>query len=220
MSLRLALCIPSSGLMRAECALSCIRFVTHLASRPLLPEGGEQSIQTYMRLGSGIAANRDYLADLALENGATHVLFVDDDMVFEPEAVVHLISRRLPIVATTYRKRFPPAEFIGIYQDPQRVARIGPTEKTTGVIPAKYSGFGLSLIAREVFEKLPKPRFLNEWRDGTYTSEDLPFYDAARAAGYPCWIDLDASKLIGHIGQYEYRWDQPWPDDAENPQGG
>jgi hypothetical protein len=73
-------------------------------------------------------------------------------------------------------------------------------------------GFGLSLIEARVFRALQKPYFLNQYRNDAYTTEDLPFYYQARAAGFTAYVDQDASKQVSHIGSLEYRWDQQFEE--------
>jgi hypothetical protein len=41
-----------------------------------------------------------------------------------------------------------------------------------------------------------------------YTTEDNPFCQRIRAAGFPTYVDHDASKLVGHIGMHTYEWRQ------------
>jgi len=69
-------------------------------------------------------------------------------------------------------------------------------------------GFGLSLIETRVFALLTKPWFLGTYMDGTYTTEDLPFFWQANERGVIAYCDQDASKMIGHIGIHDYRWHQ------------
>ena len=106
--------------------------------------------------------------------------------------------------------RFPPAQFTALHLDRAR-GRIETTAESGGLEPVDYMGFGLCLIETRVFADIPKPWFLNRYIDGVYTTEDLPFYWAAREAGYVAYVDQDASKRIGHIGIHDYRWHDPFP---------
>jgi hypothetical protein len=134
------------------------------------------------------------------------VLFIDDDMAIDADAFLILARRRLPIVVCNYRMRGPPAEFTAMRLDHQ--GRIETTVESTGLEPCDYAGFGLSLIETRVFKAMQRPHFLNRYIDDAYSTEDVPFFLAAREAGFTAYVDHDASKRIGHVGQTTYRWDQ------------
>jgi hypothetical protein len=53
-----------------------------------------------------------------------------------------------------------------------------------------------------VLRKIDKPRFLAKWvpQLQEYTTEDKPFFDNVRAAGYQVYLDHDASKMLTHWG--------------------
>ena len=77
------------------------------------------------------------------------------------------------------------------------------------VIP---QSFGFALLERRVFEAVEKPMFMIEYckETGVYTTEDHPFFRKAREAGFPCYVDHDASKLIWHVGYNNYVWNQDY----------
>lgn len=68
---------------------------------------------------------------------------------------------------------------------------------TAGMVSA---GFAVSL-ARTLARLQPwfLPKFLPEECD--YTTEDVPFFEKARGAGYDVWVDHDVSKQVGHTGK-------------------
>jgi hypothetical protein len=147
----------------------------------------------------------------AIEGGATHVLFVDADMTFNPETVQLLASRRLPMVGVNYRKRTPPAWFTAVHLDRER-GLMQTTAASSGLEPADFMGFGLCLLSAEVFKATPRPWFAVRFENGDYTTEDKAFFDVARAAGFVGYVDHDASKQVGHVGSFEYRWDQSFQE--------
>ncbi len=213
-NVKVGIAIPTAGLIRAACAFSTFRLIGQLSQDKLWPEAKTQGLTVLMREGSGIAPNREKMVDEAIEAGCTHVLFIDDDMSFDPPAFASLASRRLPIVGCNYRMKFPPAEFTAVHLDRNR-GRMETNEKSTGLEPVDYMGFGLCLIETRVFKALERPWFLNTYIDGIYTTEDLPFYWAARKAGFTAFVDQDASKFIGHIGIHDYRWHQKFEKPEE-----
>lgn len=218
-NVKIGIAVPTAGLVRAACVFSLMQLVGQLAQTKLWPECKSQGLTVLMREGSGIASNREKMVTEAMEANCTHVLFVDDDMSFDPPAFASLARRRLPIVGCNYRMKFPPAEFTAVHLEKER-GRMETTKDSTGLEPVDYMGFGLCLIETRVFKELERPWFLNTYIDGVYTTEDLPFYWKAREKGFIAYCDQDASKHIGHIGIHDYRWHQTFEKPQEKPQAG
>lgn len=147
-----------------------------------------------IKQSSNLANNRERLVMDSLQNGASHILFMDDDMIFPPEAVKSLIKADKPIVITNYRIKMP------------EVVWTAKVEPSSGLEEVEYGGLGLALINAEVFKALPQPWFAfaynHEYKE--HTSEDAYFFKKAKQYGFPCLVDHDASKLISHEGMYAY----------------
>lgn len=236
---RILIATPTAGRVEGRTSYSITSAVAYLSGRGARTrQDADVYLSLQLQISSVIHSNREFLAgcaaggkgylpnaDLAvlqaLESDFTHILFVDDDVTFEPRAVDILIGRRHPIVGvnTTF-KQFP-IDFMAVALDGKR--RVPTTASSEGLEEVAYMGFGLCLIETRVFRGTPKPWFLPEYiaDADTYTTEDNPFFARARKAGFPCLLDHDASKLVGHVGPYEYRWDsaeelkkkQPMPKD-------
>jgi hypothetical protein len=156
--------------------------------------------------GSVIHDNREKLVIRACEMGSTHVLFLDDDMVFELQTVFSLLGRDRPFVACNYPRRIAPHHFTASSADQTRL--IETSDASTGLEPAGGVGFGMVLLERQVFAAIPRPWFLPTWDavGQTYVSEDIGFCRRAIAAGYAPYVDHDASKTIGHISSRVLRY--------------
>jgi hypothetical protein len=150
--------------------------------------------------------NREKLARSVTDEGMTHLMFLDDDMTFEPQVLEVLLGRRHPVVLTNYLIKTEPAsaaEFVAVDLDGKRL----PTrEDSTGVMPIAYSGFGVSMIETEVFKKVAQPWFLPDFMGTEYTTEDNPFFRKVREAGITVLLDHDASKLVSHVGIKTWNW--------------
>jgi len=200
--------IPTAGSVPINFSASLTNMMCGLALNRL-PSFPEHELQMTLvpLIGSTIHRGREMLADRALATpDTTHLLFLDDDMEFQPQVVDKLFSRREPIVVTNYMtKEFPP-RWTAVDLNWERVAT---TAETEGLQPIVFSGFGVSLFEVEVFRKIPKPWFMPAWVDhlSDYTTEDMPFYDRARQMGYTVHLDHDASKMIGHVGRHVWKWD-------------
>jgi hypothetical protein len=199
---------PSTGHCRTAFAFSLARLVAYFAQVRAFPEAEEQQLDFDSIEGSGIGANRDKLVERFLaKEGATHLCFVDDDMLFAPDTLHTLARKRQPIVGVNYRMRQVPAPFVAL--NLERTARVETTKDKSGLEPVTYTGFGFCLLERKVLEAVPVPRFLHTFTDH-YSTEDAPFFTKAAAAGFTCYVDHDASKGIAHRGDFIYRWDQDY----------
>jgi len=204
----ISVCIPTTGLCRSEHTLSLVNLGLYFMQHPLVP-GQEQTIIFRHYQSSSISNGRESLVMNSLADGASHVLFIDDDVGFDMDVLHGLFARQLPLVACNYRIRFEGAGFAAMSQD--LTQRIQTTADSPDLEPCGATGFGMALIAREVFEALPHPWFPQEWctESKTYTTEDLPFFMAAAAAGFTPFIDHVASRKLIHMGSYRYRWNDP-----------
>jgi GT2 family glycosyltransferase len=205
--IKIAVCIPTAGSVRMSFAYSLCGMLTCVAAKgvPTIPDASVTMSLKVLESSNWIT-NREKLAKQALDAGDTHLMFLDDDMVFEPQVLEVLLGRRQAIVATNYLIKTEPAEhFVAVSLDGQRVAT---REASTGLMPLSYSGFGVSLISTEVFKKVPQPWFLPDFNaeTGDYTTEDNPFFRKARDAGFDVYLDQDASKLVSHVGSKTWNW--------------
>ena len=150
--------------------------------------------------------NREQLVKRAIDGGMTHLMFLDDDMVFEPQVIDIMLGRRQSIVCANYLiKTEPVSDFVAVDLKGKRLAT---TEKSKGLVPIMYSGFGVSIFETEVFKAIEQPWFQPKFlpKENSYTTEDLPFYEKAREAGYKVYLDQDASKLVSHLGRKSWNW--------------
>jgi GT2 family glycosyltransferase len=128
----------------------------------------------------------------------THIMWIDSDMVFEPEHFKSLLDRDLPIVSGLYRWQ----------QEGTYTAKINccwankkTIEKANGsVIKAKFAGMGWMLVKKEVYDKIEYPyhdvTLLDEEGYSRYVAEDEYFCYKAAEAGYD--INIDTSVIVGH----------------------
>jgi hypothetical protein len=215
--LKIAICIPSAGYCPIFFAQSLAELM--MCSKNIMrarPESGGFELRIFIRQSSNIPNNREALVEQALGWGCTHVFFIDDDMVFNGHLLEMLLSRRQPYVACNYPKRQDPFEFTAT-----RIDRMGPmlTSKTTiGMEEAWYTGFGGALLERKLFDEIPRPWFLPYYdpEQKEISSEDNPFCQRVRDAGFKVLVDHNASKHVMHFGHHFYRWnDGPEAEGSE-----
>lgn len=188
-------------------AYSLCGLTSYIAAKGL-PSRPESAVTLSLDVveSSVIHTNREQIVSRAIASEATHLLFLDHDMVFEPQIIDVLFSRRHGIVVTNYVTKEASPHFVAVSLADQRV----PTAKeSTGLAPIAYSGFGVSLFETQVFKKTPQPWFLPRFIQETnsYTTEDNPCFERLRASGHTVYLDHDASKLIsGHVGLKAWAW--------------
>lgn len=204
--IRVAVCVPSSGQCSTWFAQSLAGLMQCSQTLRARPEAESFSITVLVQESSVIHGNREKLVERAIEWDCTHVLFIDDDMVFNPHMLEMLLSRRQPYVACNYPKRGFPIVFTATKAD--KSSDMPTTKHSLGMEEAWYTGFGFCLIERQVFEKTPKPWFLPQYvaELNEYTTEDNPFCERVRKAGFTILVDHSASRLLGHVGKHIYTW--------------
>jgi glycosyltransferase involved in cell wall biosynthesis len=158
--------------------------------------------------GSLLSQNREHAVMDALNTGSDYVLFLDDDMYFTPAVLERLLSWDVPIVGANYPYRELPLKW---------TAQIPTVEKSSGLEEVKHMGFGVCLINSVVFRNIPQPWFEQKYNPETkrYIGEDVGFFRKCAEYGYLIFVDHDASKDVGHIGNYTYSY----ASNSRNPVG-
>ena len=216
--IRVSICTPSSGIVHAAYAMGLPGMLLHYFQTPVMgqKETDNREALLQIQLGANIGANRDAMVDEAIKVEATHVLFIDDDMGFLPETLNVMLARQLPVLLCNYRRKIPPGLFTATNKD--NTASIQTTPESTSCVEAYFGGFGFALIETQVFKALKKPRFLMYYTEELgYTTEDRPFFDAVHKAGFPVFVDQDASKMVWHNGTFNYCYDQVLPPEWDTP---
>lgn len=148
--------------------------------------------------GAYTEVNRNNIVEAALQREFDAILWIDSDMKFPPDALVHLINRNLDIVGATYRERQEPYRFLGSFLDgdDRHAAESGLHRM------ARLPG-GFILVRTAVYRAITAPWYrLDElgYRDDYY------FSNLARAAGFEVWCDMDLTRHIVHRGEQDVGW--------------
>lgn len=161
---------------------------------------GDPTIKDFLiHKGCDIVSGRTWLVREALKKDATHLLFVDSDMVFPHDAIKRLLAHKKDIVSVEYNKRKFPL---------QKVTQPLTEASETELYQGRVLGMGLMLINLDIFRNPNKPMkepWFNFGRDSQgqlVFGEDAWFVHSARDAGYESWID-PAIKVV-HLGEYPY----------------
>ena len=217
--IKLVIAIPTPGRVEFGFAFSLAGLVGRLCGGIPTRDGEALEFSIDGQVSSVIHSNRELLVRRAIDRGMTHLLFIDDDMAFDPRAIDILLGRRQPIVACNYLIKKPDDEdptFVAVAPNGRRIIT---RAESAGLQEIAYSGFGLSLFEVYAFAKTPQPWFLPKFipEASAYTTEDNPCFERLREAGFKCYVDHDASKLIEHCGVKRWKWDQ-WRPAAKKEQ--
>jgi hypothetical protein len=191
----------------------------HYQNTPILGQEEKPRYLSYHMIeGSMVgAAREEFVKDILELPQATHLLFIDEDMGFREDTLNILLSRQVPFVSCNYRMKVPPCNFTCRLADDS--AWMETTEEKNSLEEASMTGFGFSLIEREVLEATEAPRFSNVWvpKYNTYSTEDRSFCHLAIEKGFPPYVDHKASKRVYHIGNYAYSYDDNFPAYKKQP---
>lgn len=161
-----------------------------------------------------IAEARNLMVKYAIEEGCTHVLFVDDDMVFPHDTLLRLLNHNKDIVGAVAFQRRPEHLPCTFNLEPNDSSLLSAIECLgQGVQPFDAIGSSCILIKTEVFNKIPYPWYV--WGDKSLgvmvkqggLGEDLSFCIRAKQHGIQTWADTDF--VITHLGD-EVRVDRAY----------
>lgn len=203
---------------------SCIILVP---ARELIERPCEKALSTLEERGfevrrvfgqSVISWARSRMATQALSDGFDELMWIDADIVFNPDDVQRLRSHNLPIVGGVYPKKGG-GNFAWRLSSGKHEILLG---KGGGVIPVIYIGTGFLYTQRIVYEKIAEhfklPQCLNNivpYFDLTsaklpsggmiHLTDDYSFCERASQCGFK--IMADAYIRLEHIGKYIYSWE-------------
>jgi GT2 family glycosyltransferase len=148
-----------------------------------------------LEAGTLVYLARNRLANKAINEGFDRVLWLDSDMVFQPDIVDALEFCEKPFVCGAFQSRRPPYSSC-VFKD----IRLKSLErvKEYGLRPFKVDGCGFAcvLMKTEVLEAVSRKhgKCFTPMED---YGEDLAFCVRAKEQGYEIWCDPTAR--VGHI---------------------
>lgn len=162
---------------------------------------------------------RNGLIGMFMETDATDFFFIDDDVGWEPGAMVRLLSHPVDIVGAAYRAKGD--DTIGYpmrplnWRDTNSPAMMD-RDPETGLIEVDALGGGFLRFSRSAIMQMIEFR-KDEWftakgikcwdlcdverlpNHGDYEGEDYSLCNTARAAGLKVWLDPDLRMM--HVGE-------------------
>lgn len=146
------------------------------------------------------ARNEITRAALAIPE-VTHLAWIDDDMVFTPDALMRLMGhQRLIIGGLCHSRRQPymPTLIQGLPLGQQSDLPLSyQYDYPEGLVEVEATGAAFLVVARQVFDAIAKSGEA-PWDQAGY-GEDVSFCRRARAAGFNIWVDTTVK--IGHVAE-------------------
>ena len=205
--IRVLVAVPSTDMVCADFAMSLAAMANHNTSVRL-----RMALNNYKSADITHARNMQVAEAQRLK--ATHILFVDSDMVFPAWACQRLLDVSLDykhdIIGLTVAKRAHPYHQVAKDMDGKRF-EIQMIEERT-IEEASEMGTNMVMINMDVFKKVKFPYFDPYYKLDKKerpdplgrVSEDQSFFKKAREQGYKTMIDIPLSRDTAHIGQIKY----------------
>ncbi|HWG45648.1 MAG TPA: class I SAM-dependent methyltransferase [Gemmataceae bacterium] len=175
---------------------------------------------------SALDIPRSQMATDALAQGFQELLWIDADVVFDPNDVEKLRRHDLPLVCGIYPKKAR-RQFACAFLPEMRQVVFG---AKGGVVEILYGGFGFVLTRRPLYEtmqrqlKLPvcnkrspsplvpyfAPLIAGEGEEACYLGEDYAFCERARRCGFR--VLADTTIRLWQVGAYRFGWEDAGRD--------
>ncbi len=178
---------------------------------------------------SDVAMARNLVFGMFLRSDCTHLMWIDDDMGWEPQSVVRLIQAKRDFVAVAGpRKVYPPSFAVNISDEHGRAVGIEMDEES-GMLTGKYVGIGMAftLLTRSGVERMAEaykdltfvsaagreeiavfnPMVVNR----RYLAEDFAYCHRWHQIGGRIFIASDIS--LKHVGSHV--WEGSWLNQLE-----
>jgi hypothetical protein len=175
---------------------------------------------------SAIDAVRNQMANDALAQGFDELMWIDDDIVFDPDDVDEMRRHDLPLVCGIYPKKAC-RQFACAFLPETRQVLFG----TNGdIMEILYCGFGFVLTRRVVYETMQQklglsacnqrfqmplvpyftPMVAGEGEQAWLLGEDYSFCERARRCGFR--VMADTTIRLWRAGRYRYGWEDAGRD--------
>jgi len=178
------------------------------------------SLDTMVNESLVTRARNNLMAKMMTNNQATHFMFIDADIRFQPESIFQMIAHDKDVIGGLYPKKALPINY---------VINLKPTVTVQGdIYTVDTMGTGFLLFKRHVYEKLivahPECKYVDDIglgkqyepmmysifdtiidEKGHYLSEDWTFCRRWQAIGGEIWAH--SKTLLNHVGHYEFAGD-------------
>lgn len=208
--------IPCYGGMISEPTMtSFLRFIL-IAQQA----GLNWSLDTMVNESLITRGRNNLMAKMMTNKVATHFMFIDADIRFQPESILQMIACDKEVIGGLYPKKALPVNY---------VINLKPETKIQGdIFTVDTMGTGFLLFKRSVYERLiqahPETKYVDDVglgkqyeptmyaifdvaidERGHYLSEDWQFCRRWQKIGGEIWAH--SKVLLNHVGHYEFQGD-------------
>jgi hypothetical protein len=202
--IKVGIAIPSAGTWQVKFGQSLVSLVQKTMQWRPEPEEGFKSLTlvTYTKSSSMLVQSRHDLVVQALRDECTHLLFLDDDMVFPADLLIKLLQAKKEVIAVNCTTRTHPV--VHIAHDLK--GQVIDSRKKNGLQRVQHVGAAVMLLETDVLRRMDPPLFMMEWipEMNAYCGEDVYFCMKLEALRIPIYIDHDLSHKVGHVGELAY----------------
>lgn len=208
--------MPCYGGMVSEPTMTSLLKFVLMAARV----GLHWSLDTMVNESLITRGRNNLMAKMMSNTAATHFMFIDADIRFEPDAIFHMMVYEKEVIGGLYPKKAIPTNY---------VINLLPQTKIQGdIFTVDTMGTGFLLFKREVYQKLidahPQTKYVDDVglgkqyepymyaifdveidEKGHYLSEDWTFCRRWQKLGGEIWAH--SKVLLNHTGHYEYKGD-------------
>ena len=192
--------------MKILIAVPCMDQVPALFAQSLATLRRVGDCVVAFQMGSLIYTSRNQLGRLAIQQDADYVLWLDSDMVFDPNLLERMLQtvreKDLDMLTGLYFRRVQPYTPVLFDTLEYTEEKASWTEYKTlpenGLLEVGGCGFGCVLLSTEVLMGV-QGKFGTMFNPMQGLGEDLAFCWRARQCGYK--IICDTELVVGHVGQ-------------------
>jgi hypothetical protein len=208
--------IPCYGGMVSEPTMTSFLRFTLIAAQA----GLNWSLDTMVNESLVTRARNNLMAKMMTNTTATHFMFIDADIRFQPESILQMLAYDKDVIGGLYPKKALPVNY---------VINLKPQTKIQGdIFTVDTMGTGFLLFKRTVYEQLiaahPECKYVDDVglgkqyepmmysifdckidERGHYLSEDWLFCRRWQELGGEIWAH--SKVLLNHVGHYEYAGD-------------
>jgi hypothetical protein len=206
---RLLIGVPSGASWNAQFGVDLVNLISAFTSKRVA-DYSSQSVRVANVRSSILPNNRLNIIKAGIASSSTHVLFIDSDQTFPADLPHRLaVHHKMVVAANCVTKQIPASPTARAKSADPRGVPVYTDPASKGLEQIWRIGTGVMLVNLAVFQKIG----LGVWHmqylpeEETYQGEDWTFCAACEAAGIPLYIDHDVSKLVGHVGSYEFTHD-------------
>jgi glycosyltransferase involved in cell wall biosynthesis len=145
-----------------------------------------------------VQKSRNYLVTLAINENYDYIIFIDDDIEWDPEWIFQMIKFQVDVVCGVYRKKYDEPEQYAV-----RLIEPLQGDSRTGLLKADGVNTGFLCLTRkacislwavsEPYDSgiLPNERMMFDIKieNGTLFSEDYVMSHKLKSLGYELWVD-------------------------------